>query len=187
MPTPPIPNVRNLPAIRSGQATPAQFYEAFADMQQAIANLSQQVNGNPNAPVPAPPQISSITPVAIGSGFVDVAIVDNNPVTRGIEYFCEYSTDQNFLPATTKTFPMGPSKNARIPVGSGNVFLRGYSAYSTSSPSSPVFASGPVDAGGGFLATAGNPGAGSGTETNVNPRTGAGFGFVPNRPQNKGA
>lgn len=154
-------------------------------IQDALNNVAVQTNANPLGPAAAPPQISAVKAIGLGDGHADIAIQDNQPVNRGIHYFAEYSTTAAFSSSTTKTVHMGVSKNVRVPVGSGQVFVRAYSAYPTGPASPPVLHGGgaAISAGGTFAATAGNPGVGSGTEPSLNPRTGVGFGLFPVRPR----
>lgn len=177
----PVPAIRNLAAIRSGTATPAQLYEALSDFSTAVGNISSQVNANPNGPVPPPPQVSAVSAVALSPGVHKVTIEDNNPVNRGIIYHFEFSTTPHFEPGTVVLAQSGPSKDAIVPLGAGNIFWSGFSQYPTSDPSAPVYAAVALDAGGDARTTP-ITGAGSGTEPIESPQPGAGFGFTPSRP-----
>lgn len=170
----------NLELIRSSLGP--QVADEIEKVQTALNTMAAQTNSNPVGTVQPPPKVSAVnvSPIS-GSGYHDVAIQDNNPVNRGVNYFVEYSTVPNFAGTTTKTIPLGPSRNGRIPVGSGPVYFRAYSSYLTSSPSDPVYHGNAVDAGGTFVSTSGLPGVGSGTEPSLNPQAGAGFGFSQNR------
>lgn len=176
----PRPNVRNLDAIRNGTASHAQLYEAFYDLMTAVSNTSDQTNSNPNGPVPAPPQVSSVTAVALAPGLHHVQVEDNSPVQRGVIYHFEFSLFANFPTGTVILAQSSPSRDALINTGAGGIFWRAYSQYPTSAPSPPVYASGAVDAGG-SARLVGISGAGSGTEPSVRPLGGAGFGFNTNR------
>lgn len=152
----------------------------FEQMQNALNNAAEQVNASPVGTTAAPPQISAIQVVPKGGGVHQVTIQDNNPVTRGISYFAEYSLDANF--STFTTIPMGPSRQLDIPAGTGSLNWRGYSQYQTSAPSAPVYHEIAVNSTGATAsAAAGIAGTGSGTEPSVQPQGAAGFGFNPNR------
>jgi hypothetical protein len=173
----PKPTVRNLEYIR--QASP-KTYEAIHDLMQAIANISNQGNTNPNGPVDPPPAISSISAVALAPGVHKVQIVDNNPVRRGIIYHFEFSTTENFQPGTVVLAQSGPSRDLIITLGAGPTFWRGFSQYPTSDPSEAVYVAGSVDAGGAARNVA-ITGAGSGSDGTLQQRNGGGFGFQTER------
>jgi hypothetical protein len=148
--------------------------------EDAINNAASQVNASPVGTTEAPPQVSGVSVVPKGGGVHQVTIQDNNPVTRGISYFAEYSLDANF--STFTTVPMGPSRQLDIPAGTGALNWRVYSAYQTSAPSTAVYHDVAVNSTGTTAsAAAGIPGTGSGTEPSVQPQGAAGFGFNPNR------
>lgn len=154
--------------------------DEFSRLELALNTISQQTNANPLGPVAPPPQISSISVTPKGGGVHQVTIEDNSPVNRGINYFAEYSTSPDF--STFSVVPMVSSRQLDVPVGTGNVFWRGYSAYGTGSPSTPVYHGVAVNSTGATAsAAAGVPGTGSGTEPSVQPQGGAGFGFTPTR------
>lgn len=154
--------------------------DEFSKLELAFNTVNSQTNANPLGQVEPPPQVSSVSVVAKGGGVHQVTIQDNNPVTRGISYFAEYSTDPQF--STFSVVPMGPSRQIDVPAGTGNVYWRGYSSYPTSAPSEAVYHGGAVNSGGTTAsAAAGVAGTGSGTEPSTQPQGGAGFGFNPNR------
>lgn len=158
-----------------------RLLKMMQQLEGAVNNVGGQVNAAPVGSTGAPPKISSVTAVALSAGVHKVQIHDNNPATRGLEYHFEFSTTQNFEPGTVVLSQSGPSRDHIISLGAGPIFWRAYSQYGGASPpSAPVYAGGSVDAGGGAR-TAAITGAGSGTESSLQPQPGAGFGFTPDR------
>jgi len=154
--------------------------------EQALNTMAQQTNANPLGPVDPPPQISAVTVTPKGGGVHQVTIQDNNPIERGVEYFAEYSQTPDF--STFTSVPMGPSRQVDVPVGTGPVYWKAYSAKKTSAPSAPIYHGGTeaapaaVDSQGTTAAvSAGIPGTGTGTEPSTDPRGSAGYGFDPVR------
>jgi hypothetical protein len=152
-------------------------------IEQAINKVGTQTNANPIGTTDAPPQISAVKASTLAPGVLHLQIQDNNPVTRGLWYHYEISSSPNFEVGTVIHAMATPSRDAIVPIGGGPVFVRGYSQYLTSSPSSPVVAPGSIDPGG-TARTGAIAGAGSGTEPQQAPQPGAGFGFLPSRPGN---
>lgn len=149
--------------------------------EDAINNVGGQVNASPVGVTEAPPQISSVSVVALSAGVHKVQIQDNSPATRGLGYHFEFSTTKNFEPGTVVLSQSGPSRDHIITLGAGPIFWRAYSQYGGASPpSAPVYAPVAVDAGGNTR-TVPITGAGSGTESSVQSQPGAGFGFNPDR------
>ena len=168
----------NIELIRSRLGP--EVADEFSKLELAFNTVNQQVNANPLGEVPPPPQVSSVTVVPKGGGVHQVTIQDNNPVSRGIAYFAEYSLDPNF--STFTPVPMLSSRQLDVPAGTGNLYWRAYSAYPTSAPSAPVYHGTAVNSTGTTAsAAAGIAGTGSGTEPSVQPQGAAGFGFNPDR------
>jgi len=160
------------------------LYQIVKSHQEAINNLGSQTNAQPVGSTQAPPQISRITATPKGGGVHQVTIFDNNPVQRGIRYFAEYSADPNF--STFSVVAMSTSRQIDVPAGTGDLFWRAYSQYPTSPPSLPVYHGGTIpvavnSTGATASAAAGIPGTGSGTDQNLQPQGGSGFGINPDR------
>lgn len=171
-----MPNltVRNLEYIRSKDP---KFAEALDDIIQAQSTTNQ--NQQPDAP----PQISALQVTAAG-GVFDIAITDNNPVYRGVNYFVEYSTTQSFNQPIV--VDLGASRNYRATWGNQTFFFRAYSQYPTSAPSQPVYfgsATSPIAVTGGGVSSGPAPlgSNGSGTAPSSGKDGGAGFGKDPYR------
>lgn len=160
---------RNLEAIRSGTATPAQMYECISDLVAAQNNVAQQTNSAPIGQNTPPPSHSALS-VKGGAGIFDIAVTDNNPKYRGAENFFEYSMDGQ----EWHTRSMGPSRNWRGSLGQGPFQFRSYSAHPTTGASDHTYCDGMVS-GAGSAEPAMQASQGSGT-SNV---PGNGFGAVP--------
>lgn len=155
---------------------------AFDDLASQIVALGNQVNVTPQGTTPPPIGISAIS-VAAADGIFDVALQDNNPVNRGIEYFLEYSLTADF--AQPLVIHLGTSRNWRGHFGNQTLYWRAYSQYPTSAPS-PILPYGgvtsPIAVVGG-----GNPGptlhasTGSGTAPSNGRSGGQGYGKQQNR------
>lgn len=124
--------VRNLSFIR--QKYP-EIGEAISDLQNSHNNVAAQVNAEPVG-VTSPPQPHSNISVLGGGGILDVALTDNSPQYRAKEHFFDYSQD-GFKTFHTKS--LGPAKNWRGSLGSGNFQVRSYTQYATSGPSPMIY------------------------------------------------
>lgn len=128
----------NVQALRNMPNWGRYIFEAFRNIQKQLSNTSVQTNssltGSQSAP---PPQINAINVTASG-GVAHVQITDNNQnLYRGVTYHVQYSTDPGF--ANPITHHMGPSRDARIPVGTQPIYYRAFSDYPTSEASVPVY------------------------------------------------
>ncbi len=115
-------------------------------------------------------------------GIYDVAITDNSPVHRGVFYFAESDTSQDFT--APRVHFLGSSRNLRIALGNHTLYWRAYSQYLGSIPSPPVtFGSPPVAVtGGGLEGPTLQPSSGSGTATAQ--QGGSGFDIVQKQSLN---
>ena len=133
----PAPDVRNLPYLNSIPVFGHHLVQALKDLRKLAQNIGQQVNAFPNGQAtPPPPQVHAVSVVASG-GVAHVQITDNNDVYRGINYHVDVSTDASF--SAPVTFPMGPSRDIRLLVGTQALHYRVFSDYPTSAPSEPVY------------------------------------------------
>lgn len=173
---------RNREAIKSKYP---EVFEALEDILDLQTQTMTQANISPSGQTSAPPPISSLSVVASG-GVFDMSIVDFNPVTRGINYFIEYSTTPSFVAPTV--IDLGASRNHRANLGNQTFFFRAYSAYPTSPRSNPVYfgtQSNPtgVVGGGTFTGPAPQASQGSGTSNGASSGDG-GFGNQQSRGKN---
>jgi hypothetical protein len=170
--------------LRRNNIVDPNLRQALDDLASQIANVGAQVNAATQGNTLAPPQISSLSVTAAG-GIFDAVIQDNNPVSRGIEYFLEYS----LTPVGPWTVvSLGPSRGPwRGTLGNQTLYWRGYSQYPTSAPSAVVYFGGAANptavVGGGTAAgPAPQPSAGSGTAPTNGLSGGQGYGSLPTRP-----
>lgn len=127
----------NVQALQDQPKWGKYLYDAFRAVEKRIANLASQTNSSLIAPEGSPPpQVNAISVNASG-GIAHVQVTDNNQIYRGINYYVDYSTDPGF--SAPVTHHLGPSRDARIPVGNQPLYYRAYSGYPTSSPSAPVY------------------------------------------------
>lgn len=158
--------------------------EALDDIAAKSAQGFQQVVVTPGGVTDPPPQISGVTvQVTKTAGLFDVAIQDNTPVSRGINYFAEWSLTANF--SKPVVIDMGASRNLSIFLGGQTVYWRAYSSYPTSAPSAPVYfgtAASPTAVVGTVVGSA-TPLAstGSGTSPSSGTQGNSGFGQNPAR------
>jgi|SRR5882762_1055407 len=161
----------------------SKLYEVFQGILQQNQNVQMQTNTNPDGTPAAPPQVNGVQ-VSGANGYLHVAVNDTNDVYSGVQYFAEHSDNPNFT--DPQIVPMGASRNVNIPVGDQNRYVRVYSSYGSSPPSSPVYHGGVVPAsvngGGTNSGPAFLPSQGSGTGL---PGEGiSGNGQIPFRSQN---
>ena len=153
--------------------------ESFDDVQKQLGNLSSQTNASlTNAQNSPPPSPNAVHVVASG-GVAHIQITDNNEnLYRGVQYHVQYApAGTNF--AAPITYHMGPSRDARIPVGTQLLQYRVFSDYPTSPASAPVYHGGATPIAIAATGTEQPPiplGMGSGTGT---PGEISGFGPVP--------
>jgi hypothetical protein len=168
--------------LRRNNIVDPNVRQALDDLASQIANVSSQANASTQGTMAAPPQVSSLSVTASG-GIFDAAIQDNNPVSRGIEYFLEYSLTA-VGPWTVVS--LGPARNWRGTLGNQTFYWRAYSQYPTSAPSGVIYfggASSPTAVVGGGTAAgpAPQPSAGSGTAPTNGLSGGQGYGSLPTR------
>ncbi len=136
------PDVRNLPYLNTIPVFGHHLVQALKDLRKLAQNIGQQVNAFPNGQeTPPPPQVHAVS-VTAGGGIAHVQITDNNDIYRGIAYHVDVSPNTAF--SAPVTFPMGPSRDIRIPVGTQPLYYRVFSDYPTSGPSTPVYHGGAI-------------------------------------------
>ena len=127
-------NVRNLEQIK---AKDVKLYEALQDIINGVNTHEQQGNFNATGQPLAPPPVTGVNVVG-ANGHLTVSITDaNQNLFRGIQYFAEHASTAQFSDA--QTVPMGTARNITIPVGNQTRYVRVYSSYSSSPPSSPLY------------------------------------------------
>lgn len=160
-----------------------ELVQALDDVIGHIQTTMNQTNASPNGQASAPPAPSSLT-VTAAHGIFDAAIIDHNPVSRGINYFLEYSTNPSF--AAPITIDLGQSRNHRVNLGNQTLYWRAHSSYPTGPRSTPVYhgtvlgGPSPVIGGGVLSGPAIQDSQGSGTTDGATGSDGA-FGNNPYR------
>jgi hypothetical protein len=155
-----------------------------------LRNLARNSANSANGEIAAPPPIGGIN-VKVSGEMVHVTHSDNAPIQRGINYFTEVATDPSFT--SPHVFDHGASRGHifTLPTqddsaNTVNYYVRGYSQYPGSQPSSPVAYGGSaptaVTMGGSTQLTLLNS-TGSGTASGLGGQGGWGFGKVLNRPK----
>jgi hypothetical protein len=142
----------------------AKLAEALLSIQQAHNNVEAQVNGNSTGGPQPPPAIQGVQ-VTGQNGYLHVAIQHDAPIYRGIRYYVEHSDNPHFK--NPQVVALHDVRNVTIPVG-GTRYVRAYAAYSSSSPSEPVYhgsAVQPIAVNAGTGGPALLPSQGSGTGT----------------------
>lgn len=158
--------------------------QALQAIQDAINNIASQTAASAAGPQGTSPSPASLT-VTAAQGVFDIAITDNAPIQRGIEYFLEYSLTASFNQPTV--IHLGTTRNHRVFLGNQILYWRAYSQYGpASAPSQPVYfgsANNPTPVAGGGTITGPAPLAsnGSGTASTNGLQGGAGYGHNPTR------
>jgi len=137
--------VRNLADIRSRDA---KLYEALSDIIRQQQAIAQQVNANGTAEPLPPPRVGGVR-VTGQNGYLHVAIQDDGAIYRGIRYYVEHADNPHF--SNPIVVPMHDSRNVTIPVGNQTRYVRVYSAYPWTAPSTAVYHGGasPIGVSGG--------------------------------------
>lgn len=167
--------IANLELIR---AKDPHVAEALDSIAAALGNVATQTTATMFGKTAAPTGPSNVNVTSSG-GIFDIAITDNSPVQRGINYFVEYSESPSFVKPII--IDLGQARNYRTFLGNKTLFFRAYSAYPTSARSPVVYhggsASNPtaVVGGGATTGPALQASQGSGTTSGANGGDG-GFG-----------
>lgn len=160
-----------------------KYVEAMDDVVNHIQNVMNQTNSSPTGRVNPPPTPGGLT-MTSANGIFEAAIHDNtSPVTRGVNYFLEYSDTPAFT--APKTIDLGASRNWRGHLGNQTYYWRASSAYPTSPRSGHAYHGTqtqpvPVVGGGSIQGPAGLASNGSGTSMGASGSDGA-FGNNPFR------
>jgi hypothetical protein len=173
--------VRNLSYIRTQDPKMAETFDDIVsgvDNVAALSNVSSQ-GGN----ITQPTNVGRVSVIA-ADGVFDIRIFDASPVTRGINYFVEYSTTPQFTNAIP--IDLGTSRCHRCFLGNQTLYWRAYSQYIGSAPSDPVyfgisFAPTAVVGGGSLVGPTPQASTGSGTASSDGTQSGQGFGLSQTR------
>ena len=156
--------------------------QALDDICKQLENVANQTNSSPIGVTNPPPTPNSLN-VTAAHGIFDAKITDNNPVSRGINYFLQYSPSPSFNSPTT--IDLGQSRNHRVSLGNQTLYWRAHSSYPTSAWSGHVYhgtSTVPIAlfGGGPMTGPALQPSSGSGTSDGASGSDGA-FGNNPVR------
>jgi len=154
--------------------------EILKAVEAAINNVAQQTAASAQGPQGTSPTPAKLN-VTAAQGVYDIAITDDAPIQRGVEYFLEYSLTPAFNQPTV--IHLGTTRNHRVFLGNQNLYWRCYSQYGPAAgPSQPVyygskFSPLPVSGGGSITGPVPLPSNGSGTAPTTGLQGGAGYGF----------
>lgn len=147
--------IRNLDFLRTltSDENPgwgSKLYEALSDLHQNQQNVTGQVNGNAAGNPQPPPAVNGMN-VSAQNGHFQVAIQDNNEISRGISYHVEHADNPQFTNSHTEH--LGPTRNANLFLGNATRYFRAYSSYGSTAISAPAYHGGaatptPVEGGG---------------------------------------
>lgn len=160
-----MPSIRNLEWLRSLKDIGARMYEIVSDLDGQHSALASQVNGSGQGLPKAPPSIAGLT-VTGQNGHFNIAIHDQGPVYRGINYFVEHADNAHFT--NPHVIDLGASRNHNVFLGNTTRYWRAYSSYAGSPPGKPAYhgsqiAPTPVQGGGSVGSPSFTLSSGSGT------------------------
>ena len=164
--------IRNLTEIRSAKEwTPdlgAKMYEAIQDLNSAVSNHVQQTNGNATGEPQSPPSPMGIK-VSARDGYMHVALNDQGPLFRGVQYWVAHADNPNFTNAVHTQASGTELRNHTEFIGNQTRYVQAYKSYPWSSPTSPVIHGGAtpiaVQGGGSVAGPLYLPSEGTGTGT----------------------
>lgn len=171
----------SLPNYAYLQQKDPRLAETLKALEAALNNVAQQTAASaqgPQAISPAPAKLN----VTAAQGVYDIAITDDAPIQRGVEYFLEYSLTPAFNQPTV--IHLGTTRNHRVFLGNQNLYWRVYSQYGPAAgPSQPTYFGSkssptPVTGGGAITGPTPLPSNGSGTAPSNGLQGGAGYGFT---------
>lgn len=173
--------VRNLAQIRAAKEwTPdlaARMYEALQDINSAVTNHLQQTNGNPIGE-PQPPQPQMGIQVTARDGWMHVALNDQGPLYRGVQYWVAHADNPNFTNAIHTQASGTEIRNHTEFIGNQTRYVHAYKSYPWSSPTDPIVHGGAtpiaVQGGGTSAGPLYLPSQGTGTSTAGQIKTGPG-------------
>lgn len=176
------------------RATPGigkHLAEALRRIEDAINGAAKQIGIDATKTLPAPPPIHSLNVKTSTDGFVHVAITDNQPISRNLQYFVEYDTDPAFGHAhqidlgAARTYPPFKLPALNDSGGSQTFYFRAYSQYHGSAAGKKVNFGGTAPTGvtpGGTTQMTLLSSTGSGTAKPDGSQAGQGLGPIVNRP-----
>lgn len=135
--------IRNLTYLRSadpstaGPEYSAKLYEALQDFNSAISNHISQTNGNPVGEPQPPPSPLGIQ-VTTRDGYMHVALNDQGPLFRGVQYWVRHADNPNFVNAIHTQASGTELRNHTEFIGNQTRYVQAYKSYPWSGPTQPV-------------------------------------------------
>ena len=135
--------IRNLDYLRNtdpsvaGKEYGARLYEALQDFNSAISNHLQQTTGNATGEPQPPPSPLGIQ-VTTRDGYMHVAINDQGPLYRGVQYWVRHADNPNFVDAVHTQASGTEIRNHTEFIGNQTRYVQAYKSYPSSSPTEPV-------------------------------------------------
>lgn len=165
----------NLPQLKHVETSDPRLADSLRRIVDAVNTLGVGTGVDPAGATESPTPIASLNVIA-ANGIFDIALTDNSPITRGINYFVESDVTPGFI--QPHVYSLGPSRNLRVALGNLTLYWRAYSQYLGSAPSTPVAFGAPPSAvvGGGSAGPALQSSSGSGTAAGTGQQGGSGFG-----------
>jgi hypothetical protein len=163
-------NIKHLAYIRSAQEwTPdlaGRVYEAFQSIAAAHNNVEMQTNANATGEPQPPPSPLGIQ-VTARDGYMHVALNDQGPLYRGVQYWVAHADNPNFNNAQHTQASGTELRNHTEFIGNQTRYVQAYKSYPWSGPTSPVIHGGAtpiaVQGGGSIAGPLWLPSEGTGT------------------------
>lgn len=129
--------LRNTDPATGGANYGARLYEAIQDLNSAISNHLMQTNGNATGePQPPPSQVG--IQVSARDGYLHVALNDQGPLYRGVQYWVQHASNPNFTDAVHTQASGTELRNHTEFIGNQTRYVRAYKSYPWSGPTEPV-------------------------------------------------
>ena len=141
--------IRNLDYLRAtdpataGTGYGARLYEAIQDLNSAISNHLAQTNGNPTGE-PQPPPAPLGIQVTARDGYMHVALNDQGPLYRGVQYWVAHADNPNFTNAIHTQASGTELRNHTEFIGNQTRYVQAYKSYPWSGPTPPVIHGGAI-------------------------------------------
>jgi hypothetical protein len=135
--------IRNLDYLRAtdpataGTGYGARLYEALQDFNSAISNHLSQTNGNATGE-PQPPPSPMGVQVTARDGYLHVALNDQGPLFRGVQYWVQHASTPAFTDAIHTQASGTELRNHTEFIGNQTRYVRAYKSYPWSAPTDPI-------------------------------------------------
>ena len=141
--------IRNLDYLRTtdpataGPTYGARIYEAIHDLSSALSNSLSQTNSNPIGE-PQPPSSPLGIQVTARDGYMHVAINDQEPLYRGVQYWVAHADNPNFTNAIHTQASGTELRNHTEFIGNQTRYVQAYKSYPWSGPTPPIIHGGAI-------------------------------------------